>query len=142
MSYRSWKWLGLCAVAAVMLGVAITVVVGSISKTDESRSRVEAEPITSAHRIKGDPHRLWIEVSTRGFCKGKEDRPVLEPVRVAEAGNGTATVTGNVRYSAAHAGMCLGVGYGIAEKVRFSRPVARLMLYDGSVSPPRKFWPR
>jgi hypothetical protein len=138
-----WKHLRIFAAGVAVCGVAIAAVAGVIWDEGDASSRVAVEPILSVGPVKDDSYRLWITVSTQGFCRGIEERPRLEkPLEIIEEANGRATVTGSVRYSARRDGYCMAVGYGIGEKVRFARPVDGLVLYDGSTSRPQQIWPR
>ncbi len=89
-----------------------------------------------------------------GFCSG-EPHPVFDHFEVAEKPKssrrprGAAVITAYIRFPAPTevrgevregepSPACAGLGYGITGHVRLKRPAARVALFDGHATPPRR----
>lgn len=97
--------------------------------------------VSRAHS--GEKVGVWIAV-TNGYCYG-EGKPHIAHIKVVERGvagghrQGRAIITVFGHYPAIGnaEGECRDIGLTLERFIRLRRPVARLSLYDGSLTPPR-----
>ncbi len=86
------------------------------------------------------PHGRLIKIEAlAGYC-GVGRRPLISKVHVRE--EGSKVLLGAVLTEFILPGPCAGVGVGVSKTVTLPRPLGRRGLYDASVNPPAKRWPR
>jgi hypothetical protein len=86
------------------------------------------------------PHGRQIKIeAVAGYC-GAGKRPLISKVRVRE--EGSKVLLGAVLTEFNGPGPCAGVGVGVSKTVTLAKPLGRRGLYDASVNPPAKRWPR
>jgi hypothetical protein len=131
----------LIAVVIVIAAAAIAVVTLIVINNGSSSAgypQLRTARLGSVQTVPGQPRVLQITLFTSGFCKGSERPPIPGPVDVVEGPGNHAVVTGHVRYYGRKLHVvCLGVGKDLVKRVKFARPASDLIVYDGSVSPPR-----
>jgi hypothetical protein len=112
------------------------------SRTDDAgqrRSHVETRPI-SWHLV-GPPRGSKIRIGNSvGWCYGAP-KPRIEEVRVRESENAVILIA-LLANSPRKNGTCADLGMGVVKTVELSEDLGDRALYDGSVAPPAKRWPR
>ena len=75
------------------------------------------------------------------YCGYDRPKPRVQRIRKVER-PGRAVITMFVFFPRVGKGGCTDVELGVMKTVRLKRPLSKISLYDGSVTPPRKRWPR
>lgn len=112
------------------------------SKPQSVGERPEAKQVRPVQwKVYGPPLGRKVRISSEvGYCIGSE-KPRIKAVHVVEKAQ-RVLLTAMLTVVKVGRGGCAGVSLGVQKVVRLERPLGGRALYDGSLSPPAKRWPR
>jgi hypothetical protein len=127
-------------VLAVMLVAVAVGACGSSSGATEEHAAAKPHSRLVRWSLGSVPRGRQIKIEViAGYC-GAGKRPLISKVHVRE--EGSKVLLGAVLTEFIGPGPCAGVGVGLSKTVTLAKPLGRRGLYDASVNPPAKRWPR
>jgi hypothetical protein len=128
----------LVAISVIIFLVGMTACGSSASVRDGSAGVVRAVAWQVNTQVGKRTARLAAAVP---YCGYNRPKPRVQRVRKVEHPR-SAVITMFVFFPRVGKGGCTDVELGVMKTVRLGRPISKISLYDGSVTPPRKRWPR
>src|SRR3954452_3628150 len=128
----------LVAILVIIFLVGMTACGSSASVRDGSAGVVRAVAWQVNAQVGKRTVRLAAAVP---YCGYNPPKPRVQRVHKVEH-PGSAVITMFVFFPRVGEGGCTDVELGVMKTIRLGRPVSKMSLYDGSVTPPRKRWPR
>ena len=139
---RSALWLIFAGLAAFLLGCGDSE--STNSRLTGTTSRAVADQLRPVRwKVFGPPSGRRVKiVSEVGYCVGSE-RPRIDVVHIVEKPR-RSLITAMLKIPVGMGGGqgCAGVGLAVYRRIRLDRTIDGRTLYDASVSPPLRQWPR